>query len=155
MRRYPSDGVQWHGKHLHPGPKSLSFIETTRKQGRGCREILDASSVATVTMYGNMRLRNRQTSLDETMPRCKLYTRTCPYKWTYTTHMPKSLHRDHTSKSFQRLDDLFTLFFWNRFLHHLWCTFHKLLAVDQTQSQHALDLFDDFLASQRYRMTSR
>ena len=46
-------------------------------------------------------------------------------------------------QSFQRLLPLLRIVLCQPFLHHLRCAFHKLLAVDQAQTQQVLHFLDD------------
>jgi hypothetical protein len=57
--------------------------------------------------------------------------------------MKRLLHDDNSTQSLECLDNLLTLFLGHTLLHQLGSALDKLLAVNQRQTQHALDFLDD------------
>lgn len=56
---------------------------------------------------------------------------------------PLLLHLHDTTQGLDRLHNLGALLLGHALLHHLGHALDELLAVDQTQAEHALDLLDD------------
>lgn len=73
-----------------------------------------------------------------------LAMKTHPHHSSPPTHPSLSIHNNHRPQPLHRLNNLLRLLLRHPLLHLLRRTLDKLLAVHQTQPQHALDLLDDF-----------